>query len=103
VAGKFQGQIAEGRLGTEKVLLLKPETYMNLSGDAVRAAMRFYKLEPDDVIVFHDELDLAPGRVRVKTGGGMPGITGCARSRRISGPISCGCGWASGIRATSGR
>ena len=73
---KFQGQIAEGRLGSEKVLLLKPGTYMNLSGDSVRAAMGFYKLGPSDVIVFHDELDLAPGRVRVKTGGGTAGHNG---------------------------
>ena len=74
--GKFQGQIAEGRLGGERVLLLKPETYMNLSGDSVRAAMAFHKLEPGDVIVLHDELDLAPGRVRVKTGGGTAGHNG---------------------------
>ncbi len=74
--GKFHGQIAEGRLGPEKVLLLKPGTYMNLSGDAVRAALQFYKLEPGDVTVFHDELDLAPGRVRVKTGGGTAGHNG---------------------------
>ncbi len=73
---KFHGQIAEGRLGPEKVLLLKPGTYMNLSGDAVRAALQFYKLEPADIIVFHDELDLAPGRVRVKTGGGTAGHNG---------------------------
>ena len=73
---KFHGQIAEGRLGAEKVLLLKPGTYMNLSGDAVRAALQFYKLEPGDVVVFHDELDLAPGRVRVKTGGGTAGHNG---------------------------
>ena len=73
---KFRGQIAEGRLGPEKVLLLKPGTYMNLSGDAVRAALQFYKLEPGDVVVFHDELDLAPGRVRVKTGGGTAGHNG---------------------------
>ena len=73
---KFRGQIAEGRLGPEKVLLLKPGTYMNLSGDAVRAALQFYKLEPGDVAVFHDELDLAPGRVRVKTGGGTAGHNG---------------------------
>ncbi len=58
---KFQGQIAEGRLGAEKALLLKPETYMNLSGDSVQAAMAFYKLAPADVVVLHDELDLAPG------------------------------------------
>lgn len=74
--GKFQGLVAEGRLGTERVLLLKPETFMNLSGDSVRAAMAFFKLEPADVVVFHDELDLAPGRVRVKTGGGHAGHNG---------------------------
>jgi len=73
---KFQGIVAEGRLGTERVLLLKPETWMNLSGDAVRAALNFFKLEPGDVVAFHDELDLAPGRVRVKTGGGTAGHNG---------------------------
>jgi PTH1 family peptidyl-tRNA hydrolase len=73
---KFHGQVADGRLGAEKVLLLKPGTFMNLSGDAVRAAMQFYRLEPADVVVFHDELDLAPGRVRVKTGGGTAGHNG---------------------------
>ena len=73
---KFHGLIAEGRLGAEKVLLLKPGTYMNLSGDAVRAALQFYKLEPADLVVLHDELDLAPGRVRVKTGGGTAGHNG---------------------------
>jgi PTH1 family peptidyl-tRNA hydrolase len=73
---KFSGEIAEGRLGTEKVLLLKPETYMNLSGDAAQAAAHFYKLEPADIIVFHDELDLAPGKVRVKAGGGTAGHNG---------------------------
>ncbi|HRO12698.1 aminoacyl-tRNA hydrolase [Amaricoccus sp.] len=73
---KFHGQVAEGRLGPEKVMLLKPGTYMNLSGDAVRAALGFFKLEPGDVTVFHDELDLAPGRVRVKTGGGTAGHNG---------------------------
>src|SRR5210317_1683475 len=73
---KFQGQIAEGRLGREKVLLLKPETFMNKSGQSVGEAMRFYKLEPEDVIVIHDELDLAPGKVRVKQGGGHAGHNG---------------------------
>jgi peptidyl-tRNA hydrolase, PTH1 family len=74
--GKFQGALADGRLGTEKVLLLKPETFMNLSGDSVRAAAAFYKIPPEDIVVFHDELDLAPGRVRVKTGGGHAGHNG---------------------------
>ncbi|MCR9275483.1 MULTISPECIES: aminoacyl-tRNA hydrolase [Mameliella] len=73
---KFQGQLAEGRLGSEKVLLLKPETFMNLSGQSVGEAMRFYKLEPGDVTVFHDELDLAPGKCKVKTGGGHAGHNG---------------------------
>ncbi|MBW4985135.1 aminoacyl-tRNA hydrolase [Mameliella sp. CS4] len=73
---KFQGQLAEGRLGSEKLLLLKPETFMNLSGQSVGEAMRFYKLDPGDVTVFHDELDLAPGKCKVKTGGGHAGHNG---------------------------
>lgn len=73
---KFQGQLAEGRLGPARVMLLKPETFMNLSGQSVGEAMRYFKLEPQDVIVFHDELDLAPGRVKVKTGGGHAGHNG---------------------------
>lgn len=73
---QFQGEVAEGRLGEEKCLLLKPATYMNDSGRSVGEAARFYKLEPGDVIVFHDELDLAPGKVRVKTGGGNAGHNG---------------------------
>ncbi|SLN63736.1 Peptidyl-tRNA hydrolase [Roseovarius litorisediminis] len=73
---KFQGQVAEGRLGSEKVILLKPETFMNLSGQSVGEAMRFYKLTPEDITVFHDELDLAPGKVRVKMGGGHAGHNG---------------------------
>ncbi len=73
---KFQGQISEGRLGSEKILLIKPATFMNLSGQAVGEAMRFYKIDPEDVLVFHDELDLAPGKVRVKKGGGHAGHNG---------------------------
>lgn len=73
---KFQAQVSEGRLGSEKVVLLKPETFMNLSGQSVGEAMRFYKLTPDDVVVFHDELDIAPGKCRVKTGGGHAGHNG---------------------------
>lgn len=73
---KFQGQISEGVLGSEKVLLLKPETFMNLSGQSVGEALRFYKLTPDDVTVFHDELDLAPGKLRLKQGGGHAGHNG---------------------------
>ncbi len=73
---KFQGQMAEGRLGSEKIILLKPETYMNKSGQSVGEAMRFFKLAPEDVTVFHDEIDLAPGKLRVKTGGGLAGHNG---------------------------
>lgn len=73
---KFQGQIAEGRIGAERAILLKPETYMNLSGDSVRAAMAFHKIAPADVVVLHDELDLAPGRVRARLGGGAAGHNG---------------------------
>lgn len=73
---KFQGSVAEGRLGPEKVVLLKPETFMNLSGQSVGEAMRFFKLEPADLVVFHDEIDLAPGKLKVKTGGGHAGHNG---------------------------
>ncbi|WP_338550410.1 aminoacyl-tRNA hydrolase [Roseovarius phycicola] len=73
---KFQGRVSEGRLGTEKVLLLQPETFMNLSGQSVGESIRFYKLAPEDVTVFHDELDLAPGKCRVKQGGGHAGHNG---------------------------
>jgi peptidyl-tRNA hydrolase, PTH1 family len=72
----FRGQTAEGRLGGDKVLLLKPETFMNLSGESVRAALDFYKLDPADIVVFHDELDLAPGKCRIKQGGGHAGHNG---------------------------
>ena len=71
-----QGLVSEGRLGAEKVVLLKPETFMNLSGQAVRSAVDFWKLSPGDVTVFHDELDLAPGKCRVKLGGGHAGHNG---------------------------
>ncbi len=73
---KFQGLIAEGRIGGEKALLIKPQTFMNLSGQSVGEAMRFHKLSPSDLIVLYDELDLAPGKVRVKTGGGAGGHNG---------------------------
>jgi len=74
--GKFRGRLSEGTLGGEKVLLLEPMTYMNESGRAVAQAVRFYKLEPAAVVVFHDELDLAPFKCRVKLGGGVAGHNG---------------------------
>ncbi|MFB2531957.1 aminoacyl-tRNA hydrolase [Paracoccus sp. p4-l81] len=73
---KFQGQLAEARIGAGKIWLLKPQTFMNLSGQSVGEAMRFHKLTPADVVVFHDELDLAPGRLRMKAGGGHAGHNG---------------------------
>ncbi len=73
---KFRGEIADGELGGEKVLLIKPQTFMNLSGEAVGEALRFYKLEPSQLVVLYDELDLAPGKVRMKTGGGHGGHNG---------------------------
>ena len=73
---QFQGQVSSGTLGSEKVLLLKPATFMNLSGQSVGEAMRFYKMTPEDVTVFHDELDLAPSKVRVKKSGGHAGHNG---------------------------
>lgn len=72
----FQGLVAEGRLGGEKVALLKPETFMNLSGQSVQAAVAFWKLPLSEVTVFHDELDLAPGKLRLKQGGGHAGHNG---------------------------
>jgi len=73
---RFQGLTAEGRLGDMRVTLLKPQTFMNLSGQSVGEAMRYLKLTPADVIVLHDELDLAPGKARVKQGGGHAGHNG---------------------------
>ena len=72
----FKGLVADGRLGDTRVLLLKPDTFMNLSGQAVQAAMAFHKILPADVVVFHDELDLAPGKIRTKLGGGHAGHNG---------------------------
>jgi PTH1 family peptidyl-tRNA hydrolase len=73
---KFRSLMAEGRVGRNRVLLLKPQTFMNDSGDAVQQAMRFYKLEMEALTVFHDELDLAPFKVKVRVGGGLAGHNG---------------------------
>ena len=78
---KYQGELSEGPLGPkgeagDKLLAFKPQTFMNLSGDAVGALMRFYKIAPADLVVFHDELDLAPGKVKAKLGGGAGGHNG---------------------------
>lgn len=73
---KFQGLVSEGSIEGERVLLLKPQTFMNSSGDSVQAATRFYKLPTADVTVLYDELDLIPGKVRIKRGGGNGGHNG---------------------------
>lgn len=83
---KFRAQLTEGRLATEKVILLKPQTFMNLSGQSVGEAMRFYKLDSTDVVVFHDEIDLAPGKVRLKSGGGHAGHNGLRSIHQHIGP-----------------
>jgi peptidyl-tRNA hydrolase, PTH1 family len=82
---RFQGETAEGEIAGEKILLLKPETFMNESGHAVLAAQNFYKIPLGDVVVFHDELDLAPAKVRVKTGGGNAGHNGLRSISTMSG------------------
>lgn len=73
---RFRGDLAEGNLAGEKILVLRPSTYMNESGVSVQGAMAFYKIPPEDIIVVHDELDLVPGKVRVKLGGGHGGHNG---------------------------
>jgi PTH1 family peptidyl-tRNA hydrolase len=74
--GKFSGRLAEVRLDGHRVGLLKPETFMNESGRSVGAAARFFKLEPDAILVVHDEIDLEPGRLQVRKGGGLAGHNG---------------------------
>lgn len=73
---RFKGEITEGTIADQKVLVLKPMTYMNASGEAVLAAASFYKIRPQEIAVLHDELDLAPGKIRVKRGGGTAGHNG---------------------------
>jgi len=73
---RFKGESAEGVIAGERCLLLCPQTFMNASGEAVLAAMSFYKIAPDQIVVIHDELDLRPGKVRVKRGGGTAGHNG---------------------------
>ncbi|MFK7868591.1 MAG: aminoacyl-tRNA hydrolase [Roseobacter sp.] len=74
--GKHQGSVSEGRFGASRAVLLKPETFMNNSGQSVQAAASFFKIDPADIIVLHDEIDLAPGKVKYKTGGGHAGHNG---------------------------
>ncbi|MBV8095927.1 MAG: aminoacyl-tRNA hydrolase [Acetobacteraceae bacterium] len=82
---RFKGVTAEGVVGGGRILALKPLTYMNASGESVQAAAAFYKLEPGAITAFHDELDLAPGKVRVKRDGGAAGHNGLRSMDRILG------------------
>ena len=86
VQKKFQGWLQKGRIGSEKILLLKPATFMNESGRSVGEALRFYKLTPADLTVFHDELDLAPMKVKVRIGGGLAGHNGLRSIDQHLGP-----------------
>lgn len=83
---QFQGWVQEGRIGTAKILLLKPATFMNESGRSVGEALRFYKLGVDALTVFHDELDLAPMKLKVRTGGGLAGHNGLRSIDQHLGP-----------------
>ena len=83
---KFRSLIADGRIGRERILLLKPQTYMNDSGDAVQQALNFYKLDEEALTVFHDELDLAPFKVKVRVGGGLAGHNGLRSINAALGP-----------------
>jgi PTH1 family peptidyl-tRNA hydrolase len=83
---RFQGDVAEGKIDGHKILLLKPLTFMNESGRSVGDAARFFKLGPDDVVVLYDEIDLAPGKVRCKQGGGHSGHNGIRSLHAHLGP-----------------
>jgi len=83
---KFQGAFAEGMIGDTRVMLLKPETYMNASGESVGAAARFYKVPPAEIAVIHDEIDLVEGKLRVKLGGGAAGHNGLRSIDETIGP-----------------
>ncbi len=82
----FQGWTQEGRIGAEKIVLLKPATFMNDSGRSIGECLRFYKLDVDALTVFHDELDLAPFKVKVRTGGGLAGHNGLRSTDQHLGP-----------------
>lgn len=82
---RFKGLVAEGVIAGVKILALKPLTYMNVSGESVQAAAAFFKIAADDIVAFHDELDLVPGKVRVKKGGGAAGHNGLRSMDRMLG------------------
>lgn len=82
---RFKGVVAEGNIGGERIIALKPLTYMNGSGESVQPAAAFFKIPPEFITVFYDELDLAPGKVRVKRGGGAAGHNGLRSIDRMLG------------------
>jgi peptidyl-tRNA hydrolase, PTH1 family len=83
---RFKGELAELPIAGERVLLLKPQTFMNASGESVGDAARFFKIPPDDIVVIHDEIDLRPGKLRVKCGGGNAGHNGLRSIDAFLGP-----------------
>src|SRR5215469_3790548 len=83
---RFKGELTDAPIGGERVLLLKPQTYMNASGESVGDAARFFKILPDDIVVIHDEIDLRPGKLRVKRGGGNAGHNGLRSIDACLGP-----------------
>ena len=83
---RFKGELADAPIGGERVLLLKPQTFMNDSGESVGDAARFFKIPPDDIVVIHDEIDLRPGKLRVKRGGGNAGHNGLRSIDACLGP-----------------
>ncbi|MGH1398842.1 MAG: aminoacyl-tRNA hydrolase [Alphaproteobacteria bacterium] len=82
---KFQSEMSEGRIGDKKIVLLKPQAYMNESGQAIQKAAKFYKIDPSRIVIFHDELDLNAGKMRVKVGGGVAGHNGLKSARACLG------------------
>jgi peptidyl-tRNA hydrolase, PTH1 family len=83
---RFKGELAEGVIGGERRLLLKPQTFMNASGESVSEAARFFKISPSEIVVIHDEIDLRPGKLRVKCGGGTAGHNGLRSIDALIGP-----------------
>jgi peptidyl-tRNA hydrolase, PTH1 family len=83
---RFRGELAEGQLSGERLMLLKPQTFMNVSGESVAEASRFFKIPPAEIVVIHDEIDLRPGKLRVKCGGGNAGHNGLRSIDALIGP-----------------
>jgi PTH1 family peptidyl-tRNA hydrolase len=83
---RFKGELAEGLIGDERRFLLKPQTFMNASGESVAETTRFFKIPPDEIVVIHDEVDLRPGKLRVKRGGGNAGHNGLRSIDALIGP-----------------